>query len=85
MDKLNQLKEAAFQAQDEQARESIEQDEIIEELVEENKALRKLLAPIEPLILKAEGLKDLETMIKEGVSTIRARKVEKKVDQTDQQ
>ena len=85
MDKLNQLKEAAFQAQDEQARESIEQDEIIEELVEENKALRKLLAPIEPLILKAEGLKDLETMIIEGVSAIRARKVEKKVDQTDQQ
>ena len=85
MDKLNQLKEAAFLAQDEQNRESIEQDEIIEELVEENKALRKLLAPMEPLILKAEGLKDLETMIKEGVSAIRARKVEKKVDQTDQQ
>ena len=85
LEKLKQLKEAAFLAQEEQARESMEQDEIIEELLEENKALRKLLAPIEPLIVKAEGLKDLETMIKEGVTAIRARKVENKVDQTYQQ
>lgn len=80
VEKLEKLKKAALEAHEEQLRETIEQEEIIESLLEENKALKKLLMPTNLLDL---GLKstDLESLMKEGTAAIKGRKIDKKVSE----
>ena len=80
MEKLNKLKEAALLAHEEQERETIEQDEIIEQLLEENKTLKKLLTPFDTqdFIVSSPNLVEL---IKEGAAAIKGRQVDKKVSE----
>jgi len=61
----------------------LEQDEIIAELIEENKTLKKLLEPISTTAFEVQA-SNLDQLIKEGVTAIRARKVESKVEELKQ-